>query len=554
MLFDVLYRNARIHTQDPRRPEAGALGVHHGRIISLDEEVDAAQFREVVDLRGAVVVPGFHDAHCHLSMVGLAELQVDLSPEAVSDIGELLLAVRRACEAAGPGEWVIGAGYDQSRLGGLHPSAEQLDAVTGDHPVWLHHKSRHLGVANTEAFRRAGYPQRRNVPVPEGGGVPLDGRGRAQGVLLETARAVVMDRIPAPTVDDLADMVAAGSRSAVARGVTSITEPGLGAPEHLGQSTYDIAGYQRARDQGRLAVRATVMPYLTRLHDIGLPAPQQGPRGIGLDLGVRTGLGDERLRIGATKILSDGSLIGRSAYMCCDYAVGSGDESAPRGMLQFSAETLRERIIGAHRAGWQVAAHAIGDAALDTVLAIFGEAQGEHPRPDSRHRIEHVCMASDQQLARMKELGLVPVPQGRFVHELGDGAREAVGDERADLTYRLKGLFDAGLPVPASTDAPVVALDPMLNIHDMVNRVTHTGAVFSPQERITVEQALRAYTVGSAYASHEEHLKGALTHGKLADFVVLSEDPHLVGSERLKEIVPTSTVIGGVPVWGAPAD
>ena len=550
MLFDILDRNVRIHTQDPRRPIVGALGVHHGRIISLDEEIDAAQFREVVDLRGATVLPGFNDAHCHLSMVGLAELQVDLSPDAVSDTGELLAAVGHACKAAEPGAWVIGTGYDQNRLGGQHPTAEQLDAVTGDHPVWLHHKSRHLGVANTEAFRRAGYPQRRDVPVPEGGGIPLDGEGRAQGVLLETARAAVMDHIPAPTVEDIADAVAAGSRSAVARGVTSITEPGLGAPEHIGQSTYDIAGYQRARDQGRLRVRATVMPYLTRLHPIGLPEAEEGPQGIGLDLGIRTGLGDERLRIGATKILSDGSLIGRSAYMCCDYAVGSGDDSSPRGMLQFSSQTLRERLIGAHRAGWQVAAHAIGDAALDTVLEIFAEAQRLHPREDPRHRVEHVCMASDEQLSRMQELGLIPVPQGRFVHELGDGAREAVGQERAHLTYRLKGLFDAGLPVAASTDAPVVALDPMLNVHDMVNRVTHSGEVFSPQERITLEQALRAYTVGSAYASHEEHIKGRLSHGMLADFVVLSEDPHEVASARLKEIVPTSTVVGGVPVWG----
>lgn len=550
MLFDTLYLNGEIHTHDARRPRARALGVHQGRIISLDDEIDASQFRTVHDLRGAAVVPGFNDAHCHLSMVGLAELQVDVGPGAVASTEELLEAVRRACETAAPGTWVIGSGYDQNRLGGAHPTAEQLDAVSGDHPVWLHHKSRHLGVANTEAFRRAGHPDRRGVPVPDGGGVPLDAEGRARGVLLETARAVILDRIPTPSVQEVSDMVAAGSRRALSLGITSITEPGLGAADHIGQSPYDIAGYQAARDQGRLGVRATVMPYLTRLHGIGLEDEAGSVPSLGLDLGVRTGLGDERLRIGATKILGDGSLIGRSAFMCCDYAVGSGDDDAPRGMLQFTYDTLRERIIGAHRTGWQVAAHAIGDAALDAVLDIFAEAQALYPRSDTRHRVEHVCVASDDQLARMRTLGLIPVPQGRFVQELGDGVREAVGDDRLPLAYRLKGLFDAGLTVPASTDAPVVAPDPMLNVHDMVHRETHTGYVFSPQERITVEQAMHAYTVGSAYTSHEEHLKGRLVHGMLADVVVLSEDPYAVDPRRLKDIVPTATVVGGELCWG----
>lgn len=551
MLFDALFLNGDVHTHDPRRPRAQAVGVHRGRIISLDDEIDASQFRTVHDLRGAPVLPGFNDAHCHLTMVGLAELQVDVGPDAVATAEELLEAVRRACEAAEPGAWVIGSGYDQNRLGGSHPTAEQLDAVTGDHPVWLHHKSRHLGVANTEAFRRAGHPDRRDVPVPDGGGVPLDADGRARGVLLETARAVILDRIPAPTVDEVADMVAAGSRRALSTGITSITEPGLGAAEHIGQSPYDIAGYQAARDQGRLGVRATVMPYLTRLHDIGLPEDGSDPvPGLGLDLGIRTGMGDDRLRIGATKILGDGSLIGRSAFMCCDYAVGSGDDDAPRGMLQFTYDTLRARIIGAHRTGWQVAAHAIGDAALDAVLDIFAEAQSLYPRTETRHRVEHVCVASDAQLARMRTLGLIPVPQGRFVQELGDGVREAVGEDRLHLAYRLKGLFDAGLTVPASTDAPVVALDPMLNVHDMVHRETHTGYVFSPQERITVEQALHAYTVNSAYTSFEEEEKGRLTHGMLADLVVLSEDPYAVDPRGLREIVPTATVVGGELCWG----
>ena len=554
MLFDALFRNGVFHTQDPARPLANAVGVHNGRIVSLDDELAPGMFGTVHDLGGATVVPGFNDAHCHLSMVGLAELQVDLRPGACPTLEDLLAAVGAACAAAPEGAWVQGAGYDQNLLGGQHPTAEQLDAVSHGRPVWLTHVSRHMGVANTAAFEAAGFPGRRGLVAPTGGAVPTDAAGRAVGLLLETARHLVQAHIPAPTVSGIAAMVGAGSRKALALGITSITEPGLGAPEHIGHSTYDFAGYQAAHAAGTLGVRATLMPYLTALHPLGGGAgaydgvsDDGGLVPYGLDLGVRTRFGDDMLRVGPTKILSDGSLVGRSAFMCCDYAAEAGNQ----GLLQFPEDFLRERIIGAHRAGWQVAAHAIGDAALDVVMDIFAEAQNLFPRPDARHRIEHVSVATDAQLARMRRLGLVAVPQGRFVGELGDGVALALGPERMKLAYRLKGLLDAGLEIPASTDAPVVALDPLLNIHDMVNRKTASGADFVPEERITVEQAVRAYTVGSAYAAHDEREKGTLAHGMLADLAVLSADIFGTAPENLRDTTVTATVLGGRIAAGA---
>jgi predicted amidohydrolase YtcJ len=543
VLLNALYTNGVFYTQVAARPRATAIGVHGGRIVSLDEELDPALFDQVYDLRGAAVVPGFNDAHCHLTYIGQALSQVDLRPSVCRSLDELLDAVSVACAGAREGAVVQGAGYDQNYLGGEHPTAEQVDAVSHGHPVWLEHNSRHMGVANTAMFEAAGFAGRRGVVAPEGGAVPLDAEGRAFGLLQETARALVTAHIPASTVDDVAAMVDAGSRKALSLGITSITEPGLGAPDHLGKSIVDLAGYQLARDTGRLHVRATVMPYLTTLHPLGA-----GPDGehFGLDLGIRTGLGDEWLRLGPVKILSDGSLIGRSAFMSSDYYGQPGN----RGLLQFREETLREKIVGAHRAGWQVAAHAIGDAALDVVLDIFEEAQRLVPRPDIRHRIEHLSVANDAQISRVKKLGLVPVPQGRFISELGDGVVKALGPERAHLAYRVRSLLDAGLEIPASTDAPVVDPDPILNIHDLVNRRTASGADFGPEEQITVEQALHAYTVGSAYAVHEEHQKGALTHGMLADFVVLSDDICQVQPERISQVSVTATVTSGNVVFG----
>jgi predicted amidohydrolase YtcJ len=183
MLFDALYTNGTFYTQDARRPRAHSAGVHNGRIISLDDELPPSLFREVHHLGGAAVVPGFNDAHCHLSYVGQALVQADLRPAACPTLDHLLAAVDRACRNAPAGAWVQGAGYDQNYLGNLHPTAEQLDAVSHGHPVWLMHISRHMGVANTEAFERAGYPGRRNVTAPDGGAAPADAAGRAIGLL-----------------------------------------------------------------------------------------------------------------------------------------------------------------------------------------------------------------------------------------------------------------------------------------------------------------------------------------------------------------------------------
>ncbi|MFD1213699.1 amidohydrolase [Arthrobacter sp. GCM10027362] len=543
MQFDVLFTNGVFHTQDPSRPAARSLGVHHGRIISLDGELPAAAFRQVHDLGGAAVVPGFHDAHCHLSHLGEATLQADLRPGTVDSMDELLAAIDASAAAAPAGRWVVGQGYDQNYLG-AHPTAEQLDTVSHGHPVYLIHNSRHMGVANTAAFELAGFPGRRNVPVPGGGAVPADAGGRALGLLQETARALVMDHIPAKTAEDVAGMVAAGSEAVLALGITSITEPGIGAPDHIGMSRFDLAGFQLAAERGQLGVRATVMPYLTTLHRIGEAAVDGHPL-YGLDLGLRTGMGDDVLRIGPAKVLSDGSLIGRSAFMCCDYEADLAEGRSNRGLLQFPESDLRERLIGAHLAGWQLAVHAIGDAALDVAMDILEEAQRIRPRPDPRHRLEHVSVASDAQIARIAALGLVPVPQGRFVHELGDGAARALGPERTRLAYRVKALLEAGIEIPASTDAPVVDANPILNIASLVNRTTAAGADFVPAERISVAQAVRAYTVGSAYAVHQEQDKGTLAHGKLADFAVLSEDLYRVPADQIAAVTVDATVVAG---------
>ena len=254
-----------------------------------------------------------------------------------------------------------------------------------------------------------------------------------------------------------------------------------------------------------------------------------------------SGFGDEWLRIGPMKIFADGSLIGRTAAMLEDFA----NEPGNRGFFQTEPAKLRDTIVEAHRSGWQVATHAIGDRAVCTVLDIYEEALRDRPRPDHRHRIEHCGVLPDDQVGRMRDLGVIPVPQGRFVNEIGDGMVEALGPRRVRSAYRQRSFLDAGIPLPGSSDRPVVQGPPLLGIHDMVNQKTAKGADFNPAEALTPLQALRCYTLGSAYASFDEHRKGSLEPGNLADFTVLSQDPTAVDPVAISSIEVLATVVGG---------
>jgi predicted amidohydrolase YtcJ len=542
MRVDVILENGRIRTLDPDRPAATRIGVLAGRVVGLDDDLDGVTARRRIDLGGAPVLPGFHDAHFHASFTGARLAALDLRPDVVATLDALYAAVRERAAGLGPDDWVMAAGYDQNILG-AHPTADALDAAAGGRPVLIEHVSAHMQVANTAAFERAGFPGREGVPDVDGGHVARDADGRAGGLLQENAMRL-MHAVTRPLpVEEILRNLRLASDSAVAMGLTSLTEPGLAAPDGLGNSPVDLHAYQLAVEQGVLRPRMTVMPYVTALHDLaGFAEPDAW---FGVDLGIRSGFGDDRLRLGPVKILSDGSLIGRSAAMHDCYA-GEPDNT---GMMVFAPDVLHRMVVGAHRAGWTVAAHAIGDAAVDAVLDAVEAAHAALPRPGVRHRIEHFALAGDAQVARAARLGVIPVPQGRFISDFGDGMLAAVGPERGEHLYRMRSLLDAGIVLPGSTDSPVSNGSPLRSIADMVNRRTASGAVLGPRERLTAEQAVRAYTHGSAYAVGQERDKGTLREGQLADLVVLSDDLLAVDPARLGEVTVGATVVGGEPVF-----
>jgi hypothetical protein len=534
-IADLLLVNGAVLTMDPARPRARSVAVAGGRIIAVDPDPGDLPAREVVDLQGAALLPGFNDAHNHMASFGLSLAEVDLSSAAVRSLDELYAAVAGRARQTPLDGWVVGTGYDQNKLEG-HPNRDWLDRAAAGRRVWLRHTSGHMCVVSSAVLADLGLADQA-IDVP-GGAVITDASGRPTGLLQEKAQGLVGQLVHPYPVSVVAEAIDRAGARYLAEGLTSVTEAGVGGG-WVGHTPVELAAYQLARDTGRLHVRVELMIASDALHT--LTAHQDDGLDLGLDLGIRTGFGDDWLRIGAMKIFTDGSLVGLTAAMHEDFAGQAGN----RGFFQADADELTATIVAAHRSGWQIAAHAIGDRAIDLALDAYAQAQRRYPRAGARHRIEHFGVVQPGQVVRAAELGVIPVPQGRFASELGDGMLRAVGPDRQAWLYRQRSLLDAGLVLPGSSDRPVVAGAPLLGIHDMVNRRTASGAPFNPDEAITVPEALRAYTSGSAFASRAEHLKGSIATGKLADLVVLSQDPTVVSPEEIAGIAVLATYVDG---------
>ena len=536
MLVDTVYVGARFLTGREYTP-VDALAVHHGRIVALGDDARDLPARRRVELGGAVVVPGFHDAHNHLAWFGMSLDELTLGEGHVRSVDEVYAAVAARAAELPAGSWIIGNGYNQNKLVGGHPTAEALDRAAPQHRVWLKHTSGHMCVVNSAVLAELDLEH-----VPEGGDVVRDAAGRLTGLLREQAQLLLHTLVYPVPLARVTRAIERGNRALVAQGITSVQEAGIGGG-WIGQTPIELAAYQIARAENALDVRVTVMIAADAMHAV--ESADEDEINFGVDLGVRTGFGDDHLRIGAMKIFADGSLVGRTAAMYDDYVGNDGE----RGYFQRPVAELRDVIGRAHRSGWQVATHAIGDRAVGEILDIYEEVLAAHPRSDHRHRIEHCGITRPEHVDRIARLGVIPVPQGRFVYELGDGMIAAIGAERTPWCYRQKSFLDAGIELPGSSDRPVVDGNPLPGLRDLIQRRTATRAVLAEDECLSPEQALRAYTYGSAYAGFAERRVGLLEVGYLADFAVLSADP--LQAEDLADIAVLATVIGGETVHDA---
>ncbi|AIJ23432.1 amidohydrolase [Amycolatopsis methanolica] len=539
-MLDLLVRNVRALTVSDERPRAHTVGVLHGRIVGLDEEVEGLAARTVVDGGGAVLTPGFADAHNHMVWYGLSLAEIDLSGcRTLDELYDMVAA--RAAELPSDA-WVIGSKYDDFVLGG-HPDRAALDRAGGGRAVWLKHRSAHMCTVSSAILAQAGVLDG-SARVPEGGVVARDDDGAPTGLLGEQAQQLVDVLVKPYPVEELAAAIERAAKVYVSEGLTAVTEAGIGGG-WIGHSPAEATAYHLARERGALPLRVELMPASEVLHPLGGNPADTGS--IGVDLGLRSGFGDEFLRLGPMKIFTDGALSSRTAALTEPFCSHGG-----LGVLQDDPKVLRDTIVAAHRSGWRVAAHAIGDRAIDLTLDAFEEAQRVLPRPDVRHRIEHAAMVRPDQLPRLVALGVVPVPQARFLAEIGDTMAEALGEARVPWLYRQKSFVDAGLRVPGSSDRPCVGVGaPLAGLRSMIERTTSAGVVLSPDERVGAEEALRACTAHPAWASHQEHERGRLVPGLRADMVLLDDDPTTVPSERISEIGVLATFVGGRCVHGA---
>ncbi|MFE6306521.1 amidohydrolase [Nocardiopsis sp. NPDC057823] len=539
-MLDLLLTNARVRTLDDDRPAATAVGIAAGRVLGFDGDVADLPARAVVDCGGAAVVPGFGDAHNHMAWFGQSLGELGL--EDVTTLDGLYDAVARRAADLPADAWIIGSGYDDTAMG-AHPDRHGLDRAGGGRPVWLKHRSGHMCTVSSAVLRRVGADSAA-VGDPEGGVIVRDGDGTPTGLLQERAQELVTALVMPYPVADLADAIGRASRVYASEGLTHVVEAGIGRGL-IGRTPVEAAAYQLARERGDLRTRVELMVAADNLH----PLDGHADDGIdvGIDLGLRTGFGDDRLRLGPMKIWLDGSLIGRTAAVT-EPLCGHG-----HGVFQNPPEEMRDLVVAAHRAGWRVAAHAIGDEAVDLALDAFERAHRELPRPDVRHRIEHAGVVRPDQLARFAELGVVPVPQPRFLYTVGDAMAASLGPERVGWLYRHRSFLEHGIRVPGSSDRPVAPGAPLAGMASMVERLSSGGAVLAPDERVTAEQALRAYTVDAAWASHDEHDRGTLSPGGLADLVILDRDPVDTADQGIDTVEVLATVVGGEAVHGADA-
>lgn len=538
--LDTVIKNARVLTMDARQPHAGAVGILNGRIAAVAEDGRDLSAARVLDARGMTVLPGFHDAHCHTTWFGLTLVEIDCS--GFERLEELYDAISRAAQNLDDGEWIKAAGFDPMRFGGRTPNLSGLTVAAPRNPVIVRHASGHFCFVNTDTLRRAGLIGGTSTAVACEG-LEREPSGTLTGQLSEAAQSLVQSLFLPESEADIVAAIDRATKQYAAEGITSFTEAGIGGG-WIGHSPRELSAYQRAYDEGRLHARAQLMPTLDLLHEIG--GNRNDGASIGLDLGIRTGLGNEWISIGPAKVFLDGSLLGLTAAMNEPFCSGPQHN---HGAFTNTKEALLENISSAVAAGWSIAAHAIGDRATELAADIFHEIHQRYGLPRIPHRVEHGGVVTGRTLRRLHDAGVVVVPQPGFIPSFGAGMRAALGETRTAQSYRARSQLDIGMVLPGSSDRPVAPGPPLRSIRAFTDRVDDSGTVFGEPERITVLEALEAFTTGSARATGVAGSRGILAPGQLADIVCIEGDLLAASPEQIEHSVVAATMAGGEFTW-----
>lgn len=520
---DLILHNGNIWTVNPGMPRAQAVAVSGSRFtaVGLNDEVLnlATAHTRKVDLGTKRVLPGFNDAHAHPSMSGVHHLRM-LACD-MSSITAIQAALRARSAQTPTGQWVLGFLYDDGKT--PRPlNRRDLDEAVPDHPVLVRHRGGHTAFVNSRAFALAGVDD--TTPDPPGGRFDHEPSGRLNGHVSDNAMAIFV-KLTAyePTRDDYRKGVGLVAKMMSSKGVTSVCDADA-QPE-------DLQAYQDARDAGELVTRVYCHITYSAIDRL-------------IATGIHTGLGDEWIRLGAVKLYTDGSISERTAWLSQDYLGVPGYHGLQLGTRDEVYEAARKT----RAAGWQVATHANGDLAIDEILGIYEQVHQEVPRRDPRFRIEHCTLINEASVARMRSLGVIPVPFSCYVYFHGD-VMHFYGEERLKQMFAMRTFLDAELRPTDSSDYTASPSHPMMWLQSQVTRADMNGHQWGLNQRITVEEAIRCGTIHGAYASFEEAQKGSIEPGKLADLVVLDRDPLTADPSSLIQIAVERTMVGGKWVY-----
>jgi len=534
---DLLVTNANVLTLDgrdtPASPTRSAIAIHAGKIVAVGRDQDVAAFRRpamrVIDAGGRTVLPGFIEPHNHMVGYGTALIGVDARTPPNETIADLVTRLRQAAAASPSHRWILGRGYDDTGLRDMrHPTRRDLDRASTEHPIVIWHNSGHLLVANSKALAMAGITA--TTADPPGGRIGrLEGSAEPDGVLYEApAQTMVSRLIPAYEPAELAAAFARAQDEFLRQGVTTIHDAHVSRLRGL--DIHDT--YRRMHADGALKLRVNMFMQWDYLKE--------------LDFAPVPGSGDERLRVAGCKIVSDGSIQGITAALREPYYCNEGE----KGWLIYEQAELDDMVLTLHRRGYQIAIHANGDAAIDSVLLAYGRALQTIPRADHRHRIEHCQVCHPGQLEQIRRLGVIPNFFANHVYYWGDRHRDRfLGPERVQVLDPVGSAFRAGIRPMLHSDCPVTPVSPLFCVQSATARVTSSGKVLNDPERVAVREALSTVTSNAARGAFEERVKGTLEVGKLGDLVILGADPLKEAPHEIGKIPVAATVVGGEVVY-----
>jgi predicted amidohydrolase YtcJ len=528
---DVVITHANVWTGDPSKPAARAVAIIGDRIVAVGGADEIERWRgegtREIDAGGRRVVPGFNDAHVHFVDGGAQLDYLDLKDAATQE--EFVRRIGERAKATPPGEWMLGGNWDdQNWTPARLPTKELIDSLTSSTPVFLGRYDGHAALANSLALKLAGITAR--TPDPVGGAIVRDAQGNPTGVLKDAAMNAVTRVIPPLTPERRLKATKRALDYAASLGVTSVQD--------MNPPYEDIAVFADLADRGELTARIYAAPMETGWQDQA-------------KLGVHRAFGSPWLRIGAVKGYADGSLGSTTAFFFEPYT----DAPNTRGLLADEMQPLdqmRARLIGADKAGLQLCIHAIGDAAISAVLDLFTDVVKANGERDRRLRIEHAQHIAPKDFDRFAALKIVASVQPYQAIDDGRWAGRRIGPERVKTTYAFRTLLDKGVRLALGTDWTVAPLNPMLTLYAATTRATLDGKNpngWVPEQKITIQDAMTAYTSGSAYAEFQEQAKGTIARGKLADLVILSDDVFSIPPAAIKDVKVVTTMVGGKVVY-----